>query len=130
MMRQATYEAAGPAGPAEIAVYYFGPGQGGDVEANITRWVGQFQNLPKDAAQRSKSVINGMDHFRVRVVKGTYAASMMRNPSPPKKDWGLSGAIVSTPSGNYFFKMTGPAATVTAQLAQFDRLLQSVRSKS
>src|ERR1700732_1069632 len=38
-MRLATYVV--PDG-GECGVYYFGPGQGGGVQANVERWVGQF----------------------------------------------------------------------------------------
>ena len=43
-MRAATYSialAAGDQGIAECVVNYFGPGQGGGVDANIERWRGQ-----------------------------------------------------------------------------------------
>src|SRR5687768_18162204 len=43
-MRAATYTiplAAGDQGVAECVVNYFGPGQGGGVDANIERWRGQ-----------------------------------------------------------------------------------------
>ena len=30
--------------PAEIVVYFFGKGQGGNIEANTTRWKSQFSN--------------------------------------------------------------------------------------
>ena len=33
---------------------------------------------------------------------------------PPREDWGMLGAIVETDQGPWFFKMTGPAATVSA----------------
>ena len=36
-MRRAQYRIAGPGGPAECAVFYFGPGQGGDAKANAAR---------------------------------------------------------------------------------------------
>ncbi len=44
-MRAATYSiplAAGDQGIAECVVNYFGPGQGGGVDANIERWKGQM----------------------------------------------------------------------------------------
>ena len=41
-MRAATYTTGGDAEPGEVAVFYFGPGQGGGVQANIDRWIGQF----------------------------------------------------------------------------------------
>src|ERR671912_2758201 len=43
-MRAATYSipnVAGESGTAECVVNYFGPGQGGDVAANMERWRGQ-----------------------------------------------------------------------------------------
>src|SRR5262245_47241544 len=45
-MRVATYlvPASGGEG-AECAVYYFGPGQGGGVDANLDRWMSEFQPL-------------------------------------------------------------------------------------
>src|SRR5437660_1658653 len=45
-MRLATYKvpaAAGDKEAGECGIFYFGPGQGGDVQANIDRWTGQFQ---------------------------------------------------------------------------------------
>ena len=44
-MRAATYAvapAAGDTAPAECALYFFGAGLGGGVQANIDRWKGQF----------------------------------------------------------------------------------------
>src|SRR5262245_29418362 len=45
-MRLATYSippAPGDGTGAECAVFYFGPRQGGGVDENIGRWVGQFE---------------------------------------------------------------------------------------
>jgi hypothetical protein len=43
-MRVATYIVES----AECAVYFFGEGQGGGIQANLDRWKGQFQN-PTDS---------------------------------------------------------------------------------
>lgn len=130
MMRKATYQAEGKKGPAEVAVFYFGPGQGGAVEANIDRWVGQFQNLPEGAAKRSETEQNGFKRFNVDVDKGTFASGMPGGPTGPQNDWAMSASIVQTannPVDYYYFKMTGPAATVAEQKANFSLLLSSVR---
>ncbi len=132
MMRKATYEATGKAGPAEIGVFYFGPGQGGGIEANINRWVGQFQDLPKDGASRSEKKVAGLKHTTVEVARGTFGGGMQMMPNAPsqKKDnWGMIATIVETPEGPYFFKMTGPAATVAEHKAHFDALLATVTVK-
>ena len=42
-MRVAQYGLPGPAGEATLGIFFFGPGQGGSVEANIERWFGQFK---------------------------------------------------------------------------------------
>src|SRR5437773_2653611 len=45
-MRAATYligPSSGDKAGAECAVYFFGAGQGGSVEANVDRWKGQFK---------------------------------------------------------------------------------------
>jgi hypothetical protein len=129
-MRKATYQVDGEAGPAEVTVFYFGPGQGGGVEENIKRWVGQFKDLPEGAAKRDKTEVIGFPVFTVRVEKGTYASGMPGGPSEPMKDWGMHAAVVETPSGAYFFKMTGPSGTVTENAEGFSSLLTSIRKKS
>ena len=40
-----------------------------------------------------------------------------------------SCAVVETPVGPYFFKLTGPEKTVTAARADFDKLVASFRAK-
>src|SRR2546422_6210094 len=60
-MRAATYRVPAVAGDkedGECAVFYFGPGQGGGVNENIQRWVGQFQTEAKP--QIKKQTINGL----------------------------------------------------------------------
>jgi hypothetical protein len=45
----------------------------------------------------------------------------------PKQGWRLVGDIVEAPSGLWFFKMTGPDATVKAAAKELDGLIDSVR---
>jgi hypothetical protein len=126
-MRKATYEAPAQAGPAEIAVFYFGPDQGGGVEQNIQRWIGQFQGLPEGAAERSEEEINGMKRVNVSIKNGTYESGMPGAPSAPKENFAMSASIVQTPAGHYYFKMTGPSQSVAERRADFDKLLGSIR---
>ena len=126
-MRKATYQAPGDAGPAEVTVFYFGAGQGGDVEANITRWLGQFQGLPEGEAKRDQLQVSGLTVSTVRVEKGTFLSGMPGGPAAPQESFGMNAAVVETPSGPYFFKMTGPAATVDAEAGHFTELLKSVQ---
>lgn len=127
-VRKATYEAPGAAGPAEVSVFYFGSDQGGSVEANIARWVGQFEGVSPDQAKRDQQEVNGFKVYTVRVEKGTFSTGMAGS-AKPYQNWGLNAAVVETPSGPYFFKMTGPEATVSAEVANFTELLKSIRGK-
>jgi hypothetical protein len=129
-MRLATYlvPASGGGEQAQCAVYYFGPGQGGGVEPNLQRWMGEFQPLDKHDIQRL--VPGGITVTRISA-SGTYVAHSMRGPEEPgeKKSWALLGAVVEGPQGDVFFKLTGPSATVAAAAAGFDRMLGSMKKK-
>jgi hypothetical protein len=44
----------------------------------------------------------------------------------PKADYAMIAAFVETPLGSYFFKLTGPAKTVTSRQDGYFTLLDSV----
>jgi hypothetical protein len=133
-MRKATYQI--PHTPkdkedAELGIFYFGPGQGGTVDANVDRWVKQFSDVPLDKVKRADRSANGLVQHTVEIDSGTFNAnSMMQGAAKPKENFALLGAIVEAPSGAYFFKLTGPADTVAAARADFYKLLDSVQPKS
>lgn len=128
-MRVATYTIPGPGGEAQCPVYYFGPGQGGGVDPNIERWIGEFE--AEGAPERSASDVAGMRVSRV-TVKGTYLAhgAMGGGGGTQQADWMLLGAIVEGPNGSLFFKLTGPSATVNAASGPFDAMLSSLKKSS
>ncbi len=126
-MRVATYKVPGPKGAeaGEVAVFFFGPGQGGSVDANVERWSRQFEGTPKP--ERSPKRVNGLAITMVRL-GGTYLApgGPMMQPQGKRPDFRLLGAIVEAPEGLVFFKLTGPAATVGPAQADFDALVASL----
>jgi hypothetical protein len=128
-MRLATYTippATGDSDPGECGVYYFGQGQGGSVQANMDRWIGQFQS--KEAAKRDQRTIHGLKVTTVDV-SGAYsgmAGPMAKTAAAPKPNYRLLGAIVEGPQGSVFFKFTGPAKTVAQNQAAFDKLLATL----
>jgi hypothetical protein len=127
-MRKATYKVPGAAGDGELSVFYFGANQGGTVEANIDRWVGQFSGVLPDAVKRTTKQANGLDQHIVQISTGTFSGGM--SGGGPAKDSGLLGAVVQAPTGMYFFKLTGPAKTLEAQAAAFEQFLASMKPKS
>ncbi len=127
-MRAATYLVAAAKGDtdgAECGVFYFGEGQGGGVDANVDRWVGQFENA-KGTPLRKKEKLAGFDVTTIEV-DGTYASSMggPMGPKTPKAGYKLLGAIIEGPRGNVFFKLTGPVKTVEAARAEFMKMLKT-----
>ncbi|MCA9602542.1 MAG: hypothetical protein KC417_10975, partial [Myxococcales bacterium] len=133
-MRAAEYTVSAGAGePASLAVFYFGPGQGGDAKSNIDRWAGQFKddagNPAKAKTQTSK--VNGMASTVVDV-SGTYASGMPAmgphggGDTGPKVNQRMLGAIVEGPNGPVFFKFVGPKAAVDSAESGFHELVESV----
>lgn len=130
-MRVATYtipKASGDPEDGECAVFHFGANQGGGVEENIDRWIGQFADPDKPV--RSQQTANGLPVSRVSV-DGTFLApsGMTMEPTAQKKDYRLLGAIVSGPNGFVFFKFTGPRKTVEQATKEFDGMLASMKAR-
>jgi len=127
-MRLATYTV--PPG-AECGVYFFGAGQGGSVDANLERWIGQFLQADgkpsKAAAKIAKRTIHGWQATTVDV-SGAYTG--MGGPTaqggPAMAGYRMLGAIVEGPLGSVFFKFTGPAKTIAANQSAFDKMLGSL----
>jgi hypothetical protein len=111
-----------------VAVYYFGTGQGGGVDENVTRWQGQFSD--PSGSPPTPAVTRGEYHglkVTIVTVKGTYASGMPMGPSTPEPGFSLWGAIIENPQGNVFVKATGPAALIAREQPRFDSLLASLR---
>jgi hypothetical protein len=132
-MRAATYSIAtapGDSGIAECVVNYFGPGQGGGVEANVERWRGQVLGADgKPApAKVDKKTVRGIPITMVDA-SGTYTGmgGPMSGGSKPAAGYRLIGAIAEGPGGNVFFKLTGPAKTIAAHQKSFEQLLESIQ---
>ncbi|RKZ12590.1 hypothetical protein DRQ53_08875 [bacterium] len=105
---------------AEVTVFFFGEGQGGDIESNIRRWVGQMD--PPEGKTIEESVLRSQresaDGFTLHFVEidGIYQRSMGGGPMTGGRTkafpgWRMVGAIVEAPGGNVFFKLVGPQQT-------------------
>jgi hypothetical protein len=115
---------------SELGVFYFGADQGGSVDANMTRWVGQFRHADgsETQAKRSKRNVNGIDVELVEA-QGTYSGGMAMpgGPAPSaQNDAMLLGAIAKGPQGSVFFKLVGSQAGLEGARGDFDHLLESL----
>jgi len=132
-MRRAQYRIPGHAetGDAELAVFVF-PGRGGMVQANIDRWINQF-NQPDDSASKDKAEIkktesNGMP-VTLLYLTGTYQPGMGGNMGSHS---GLAGfamlaAIVETSNDPWFFKAIGPEPTLERWRGEFETFAKTFR---
>jgi hypothetical protein len=127
-MRLATYRAGSD---LECGVYYFGPGQGGSVDANLDRWIGQYLQADgkpsKAAAKILKRTVHGLPVTTVDV-SGAYTGmgGPTAQPGPAMPGYRLLGAIAEGPQGSIFFKFTGPSATVAANEPAFEKMIASL----
>lgn len=136
-MRAATYTitpAPGDAEGGECVVNYFGAGQGGGVDANLKRWIGQFQapgGGPADSlAKVSKKTINGVPVTLVDIT-GTYLFKPfpMAPQATPKAGYRMLAAMAEGPQGTVFFKFTAPKKTTGAAESQFHGMIESLKKQ-
>lgn len=113
-MRRATFVVSGPDGPADLAVTTF-PGDVGGLLANVNRWRGQIGLPPtsEDALPQSVSTLD---------INGK-TAHLIELTSQPNS---TLAAIFSHDGNAWFFKLTGPAATVAANADAFNRFIHSI----
>lgn len=142
-MRLAQYALPGEAGPAELAVFHFGKGQGGDVQSNLDRWIGQFSS--DDATTTTDSATTATaagapelaafenDGLKISIVRtaGTYHPTTMGPMAPPQEplpDYALFGMVIEGGAeGSVFVKVTGPQATMNAQAEALGAFAKNVR---
>ena len=124
-MRAAQLEFINDKGTAETIFYYFGGGQGGGTQANVDRWLASFQE-PKDKlnSKVEKKKVGSTEVTYVEA-EGTYMSGMPGGPKTPQPGSKLLGAILESPDGNVFVRMTGPIATVKAADADFRKMIES-----
>jgi len=123
--------AEGDSEDAHLIVYYFG-GQGGSVDANIQRWVGQMQQPDgKPSAATAKKQTRTVGGLTVTLVdvSGTYVADTTPGSGTRqnKPHFRLRAGVVETSNGPYFIKLTGPEKTVTRWERAYDQFVGSFK---
>ncbi len=104
-------------------------GAGGSIEANIDRWVGQFDQPSESKVSKKK--VAGQTVSLVNIT-GTYNESVggpFAGKSVKRPDYRMLAAIIQTEgSGNYFIKLYGPANTIAASETQFQGFVESLQA--
>ncbi len=119
---------------AEFAI----PGSGGDVrltimkaggpkDANITRWVGQFQQAAGDEPSISEIDVDGKTTAMVDV-RGTYRD--IRPGQGSKENYRMIGFIIPfSASDSYFVKATGPQPSVAEHVEAIQQFVKTGKQK-
>lgn len=133
-MRVAQYRlprAEGDAEDASLVIYYFGQGQGGSVQANLDRWVGQIEQpdgRPSRELARTETItVNGL-RVAMLDVSGTYTAETAPGSGTRlnKLNYRLRAAVIETSRGPYFVKLVGPEKTIGQHEKGFDAFIRSI----
>jgi hypothetical protein len=112
-------KAAGDMEDAAMFLFYFGKGKGGPAKENIDRW----QKMIDPPKGKTADDVSKVETFKVGdmevtllTMKGSY--KQKKRPFDPneeptlKPDYCLMAAILATPNGPYFLRLTGPVKTV------------------
>jgi hypothetical protein len=115
-----------------VTVYFFGANMGGNAQANIDRWIGQFSQpdgkASKDIAKTSVGLTSSGLKFSSVDVTGTYVAAVTPGSTEHfnKPGWRQIAALVETPGGPHFVKVIGPAATLAKWEASVAAFVKSI----
>jgi len=129
-MRVAEYGLEGSP-ESELTVFYFGADQGGSIDANMSRWIGQFTQADgsETKAKRSEKKVKDIDVSLVEAT-GIFSGGMAMPGAPApanQPDAMLLGAIAKGPQGAVFFKLVGPREKLEAARPAFDGLVKSLK---
>jgi hypothetical protein len=119
-------------GGVEVVAYFFGKGQGGNVQANLTRWKGQF-STPDGSAVPETITRDSSGTFPITFAEyhGTYRRGVgAGSPDSVRTGQALVAAIAETPRGMMFIQMFGPSALVVAQRDAFMKFVRGLKDAS
>ncbi len=113
--------------PVEAIFYSFpGPGGGGDTEANVKRWLGQFQGTPESKREELDA---GGSKITLVTATGTYNDGPPMGAKTPRENYTLIAAIVPAGESNIFVKLTGPKDAIAKLAEGFKKMVLSPFAK-
>jgi hypothetical protein len=109
---------------AEVVFFYFGEGGGGGTQANIDRWLAQFEE-PKDKLNsKVEQVTVGQRKVSYVQAQGTYLSGMPGGAKTPQPNSMLMGAILESDQGNVFIRLTGPLSLAKTSQPAFRKMVE------
>jgi gluconolactonase len=99
--------------PGEYAVFFFGKGGAGGLQANVDRWVGQIE--PEGRKVKILTGESTLGKYTLVDLTGTYNKSIGPPSAGNKKrlpGWRVVNVFIETDAGPYFLKLDGSAKTI------------------
>jgi hypothetical protein len=127
-MRKAQLEIGEGSDKAEVTFFQFGGGQGGSVAENVARWFAQFPG--SEDKRKTETVQAGAVKITYATTEGTFSSGMPGGPTTPMTGSALCGAILESPDGNVFIKMTGPTTAVKSASEAFKKMVSEAAKNS
>jgi hypothetical protein len=127
-MRKAQLEIGQGSDRAEATFFQFGAGRGGSVAENVARWFAQFPG--SEDKRKTETIQAGAVKITYATTEGTFSSGMPGGPTTPMTGHALCGAILESPDGNVFIKVTGPAATVKSASEAFKKMVSEAAKNS
>lgn len=129
-MRLAEYVVpSNAAGSAEVVVYFFGKGQGGNVAANLTRWKEQFST--SDGSPVPETIVrdsSGAFPITFAEFRGNYRRGIGTGSADSvRAGQTLVAGIAETPRGTLFMQLFGNSARVGEERAAFLAFVRGLR---
>ena len=120
---------ADSAGNAEVVVFFFGASQGGNVEANLTRWRGQFSSSDSSPAFESVSRdSSGTFPLTIAEYRGSYRRGIGAGSADSVRTrQTLIATVVETPRGVLFIQLFGPSERVALARSDFLRFVKDLK---
>lgn len=114
---------------AEVVVYFFGPGQGGAVDANLARWRGQFSSSDgRPVREAITHDTTGAFPITIAEYRGTYARGIgAGDAAAAKPNQVLVAVIAETPKGALFFQLFGDIATAVPHRAALVQVVKGLK---
>ena len=126
-MRKAQFEAPSKSNEkAEVAFFHFGSTGAGGIQANVDRWMKQFEN-PQDKVVKTEKI--GELTLTFAQANGTFLSGRPFGPKTPNPGYALVAAIIDGPAGSVFVKMTGPKSAVDQHSDGLKKMVRDAVSK-
>lgn len=119
---------------AELIVFFFGKGGGGETGANLTRWKGQF--IPPEG--KTINEVSKLEEYKVGKADVTYLdiSGTYKSKNPPfsptakeerKENFRGFHVIFDTDEGAYFITLRGPAKTMAKHKEAFNGWIKAFK---